>query len=80
MPTILFIFIGMTPRTELFEYVIQANKYGYIITDESMATKIPGVYTIGDVRQKTVRQIANAVGDGAVAAVFAEEYISSMEE
>ncbi len=75
-----FIFIGMTPRTELFKDAIQTDKYGYIITDENMATKIPGVYTIGDVRQKTVRQIANAVGDGAVAAVFAEKYISSMEE
>ena len=75
-----FIFIGMIPRTELFKDVIQTDKYGYIITDENMATKIPGVYTIGDVRQKTVRQIANAVGDGAVAAIFAEKYISSMEE
>ena len=53
---------------------------GIIVTDGNMTTKIPGVYTIGDVRQKTVRQIANAVGDGAVAAVFAEKYISSMKE
>ena len=75
-----FIFIGMTPQSNLFKDVIQIDKYGYIITDENMATKIPGVYTIGDVRQKTVRQIANAVGDGAVAAIFAEKYISSMEE
>lgn len=75
-----FIFIGMTPKTELFKDVIQTDKYGYIITDENMATNIPGVFTIGDVRHKTVRQIANAVGDGAVAAVFTEKYISSMEE
>ena len=75
-----FIFIGMTPKTELFKDAIQTDKYGYIITDENMATKIPGVYAIGDVRHKTVRQIANAVGDGAVAAVFAEKFISSIEE
>jgi len=75
-----FIFVGMTPKTELFKDAIQTDKYGYIITDENMATKIPGVYAIGDVRHKTVRQIANAVGDGAVAAVFAEKFISSIEE
>lgn len=75
-----FIFIGMFPRTELFKDVIHTDKYGYIITDENMATKIPGVYAVGDVRHKTVRQIANAVGDGAVAAVFVEKHINSKED
>jgi thioredoxin reductase (NADPH) len=68
------------PQTELLKDVIQTDKYGYILTDENMATNIPGVYAAGDVRRKTVRQIANAVGDGAVAAIFAEKYISSMED
>jgi len=76
----IFIFIGMTPRTELFKDVIQTDKFGYILTDENMTTNIPGVYAAGDVRHKTVRQIANAVGDGAVAAVFTEKYISSLED
>lgn len=75
-----FIFIGMIPRTELFKDVIYTDKYGYIITDENMATNIPGVYAAGDVRHKTVRQIANAVGDGAVAAVFVEKHIHSKED
>jgi len=75
-----FIFIGMIPRTELFKDVIHTDKYGYIITDENMATNIPGVYAAGDVRHKTVRQIANAVGDGAIAAVFVEKHIHSKED
>lgn len=75
-----FIFIGMVPRTELLKDVIQTDEYGYILTDENMATSIPGVYAAGDVRKKPVKQIANAVGDGAVAAIFAEKYISSLED
>jgi len=75
-----FIFIGMIPRTELLKDVIQIDEYGYIITDENMATSIPGVYAAGDVRKKPVKQIANAVGDGAVAAIFTEKYISSLED
>lgn len=76
----IFIFIGMLPRTELLKDVIQTDEYGYIITDENMATNIPGVYAAGDVRKKPIKQIANAVGDGAVAAIFAEKYISSIED
>ncbi|MDX1358360.1 MAG: thioredoxin-disulfide reductase, partial [Clostridia bacterium] len=75
-----FIFIGMIPRTELLKDVIQTDDFGYIITDENMATNVPGVYAAGDVRKKPVKQIANAVGDGAVAAIFAEKYISSLED
>lgn len=74
-----FIFVGMSPKTELFKDAVQTDKYGYIITDENMATNIPGVYAVGDVRRKTVRQIANAVGDGAVAAVFVEKHINFSE-
>jgi thioredoxin reductase (NADPH) len=75
-----FIFIGMIPRTDLIKDVIQTDESGYIITDENMATNLPGVYAAGDVRKKPVKQIANAVGDGAVAAIFAEKYISSIED
>ena len=76
----IFTFIGMIPRTDLFKDIIEMDNYGYILTDENMETSIPGVYACGDVRQKSVRQIANAVGDGAIAAIFTEKYISSLKD
>ncbi|MDD2282562.1 MAG: thioredoxin-disulfide reductase [Eubacteriales bacterium] len=70
-----FIFVGRQPEGPLAGSGILTDKDGYIITDESMATNIPGVYAVGDVRQKAWRQIVTAVGDGAIAALSAAEYI-----
>ncbi|MBN1623958.1 MAG: thioredoxin-disulfide reductase [Clostridia bacterium] len=76
----IFTLIGMIPRTELFKGHVNIDENGYILTNENMETDIPGIYACGDVRRKYVRQIANAVGDGAIAAIFAEKYISSEDE
>jgi thioredoxin reductase (NADPH) len=75
-----FAFIGMLPRTDIFKNFVDLDEQGYILTDENMETSVPGVFACGDVRRKNVRQIANAVGDGAVAAVYAEKYIASLNE
>ncbi len=75
----LFISIGRSPETKLFEGQIDLDSLGYIIADETTKTSIPGVFAVGDVRTKVVRQIVTAVGDGAVSAHFAEEYISNYE-
>lgn len=72
-----FVYIGMQPRTALFEGQVKLNNWGYIEADDEMRTTIPGVFVAGDVRNKTVRQVATAVGDGAVAAVNAERYLTS---
>lgn len=69
-----FIFAGYTPQTEIFKTIIDMDKAGYIVTDENMKTNIPGVFAAGDVRQKLLRQVVTAVGDGAIAAVMAEKY------
>ncbi len=76
----IFTLIGMIPRTDVFRGHVNIDESGYILTNENMETDIPGVYACGDVRKKYVRQIANAVGDGAVAAIFSEKYISSQDE
>lgn len=73
-----FLFIGYLPNTEIFREVLALNSRGYLVSDETMATNIPGVYAVGDVREKYLRQVATAVGDGAVAAVAAEHYIAEM--
>lgn len=71
----LFISIGRTPATELFRGKLELDDNGYISADESTRTSIPGVFAVGDVRTKAVRQIVTATADGAAAAYFAEEYL-----
>lgn len=74
----LFISIGRKPVSELFNGTLALDKSGYISADESTKTSIPGVFAIGDVRTKVVRQIVTAASDGAAAAHFAQEYIEAM--
>lgn len=74
----IFVYIGSVPNTILFSPWLRMSENGYIITDENMSTNIPGVFAAGDVRQKNVRQITTAVGDGTVAGIMAERYIQSM--
>ncbi|WP_312831628.1 thioredoxin-disulfide reductase [Sedimentibacter saalensis] len=70
-----FVFIGYTPKTKIFEGIIHMDK-GYIVTDENMKTNIEGVYAAGDVRLKSLRQVVTAAADGAIAAVQAEKFLS----
>lgn len=66
----IFIFVGMTPNTELFKNSsLQLSEHGYIITNEKMETNLEGIYAAGDVRVKKYRQITTAVGDGTIAAL-----------
>lgn len=71
-----FVSIGRKPATSLFEGQLVLDEGGYIIADESTQTSIPGVYAVGDVRTKTLRQIVTAVADGAIAVHQAEEYLA----
>jgi len=72
-----FVYIGMQPRNQLLRDQVKLNDWGYVEADDEMRTNLPGVFVAGDVRSKTVRQVATAVGDGAVAAVNAERYLMS---
>jgi len=72
----IFVYIGMVPNTSLFKDVLNISEYGYIMTDNNMATNIPGVFAAGDIRDKEIRQISTAVGDGTIAGIMAERYIS----
>ena len=74
----LFVSIGRRPATELLLGIIDLDESGYVISDESTRTNIPGVFVAGDLRAKALRQIVTAASDGAVAAHMAEEYISSL--
>lgn len=75
-----FIYIGMVPLTKPFENLGITNEAGYIVTNEEMETKIPGIFAAGDVREKTLRQIVTATGDGSIAAQNAQHYVEELKE
>ncbi len=70
-----FVSVGRSPATGLLQGQLQLDEGGYIVADESTRTSLPGVFAVGDVRTKQVRQIITAAADGAVAAFQAEEYL-----
>ena len=74
----LFVSIGRKPTTEFLAGTLALDENGYIIADETTQTSIPGVYAAGDIRTKALRQVVTAVSDGAVAAHYAEEYLSKI--
>ena len=71
----LFVSIGRVPESSLFRSCLALDNDGYIFTDETTRTALPGVFAAGDVRTKKVRQIVTATADGAVSAHFAEEFL-----
>ena len=70
-----FVSIGRQPVTKLVEGQLDLDESGYVIAGESTETNIPGVYAVGDVRTKVLRQVVTAVADGAMAVHAAEGYL-----
>ena len=70
-----FISIGRQPISDIWKGQVDMDEAGYIVADETTKTNIPGVYAVGDVRTKALRQVVTATADGAVAAHYVEEYI-----
>lgn len=70
-----FVSIGRQPATDLVKDQLTLDRSGYIIADESTQTNLPGVFAVGDIRTKALRQVVTAVADGAMAAHWAEEYL-----
>ncbi len=74
-----FIYIGLSPNNEAFLGQVKTDEAGYIIADADLRTNIPGVFAAGDIRQKSLRQVATAVGDGALAGVSAQVYLDHLQ-
>ncbi|MFC1616841.1 NAD(P)/FAD-dependent oxidoreductase [Candidatus Margulisiibacteriota bacterium] len=72
----IFVYIGRVPPEQDFGIEIKKDEKGYIVTDEYMRTNVNGIFAVGDIRAKQIRQIATAVSDGLVAAVNAERYVA----
>ncbi|MBR7795930.1 MULTISPECIES: thioredoxin-disulfide reductase [Virgibacillus] len=75
-----FVYIGMVPLSEPFKSLGITNDEGYIPTNENMETTIPGIFAAGDIRDKTLRQIVTATGDGSIAAEAAIKYVEDLQE
>ncbi len=73
-----FVSIGRQPNTQLLKGQIHLDSSGYVAAGESCRTNIPGVFAVGDVRTKALRQIVTAAADGAVAVHYAEEYLATL--
>lgn len=75
-----FIWVGILPNTQFLKDAVRLDEQGFIIADLNMETSVPGVFAAGDVRNTTLRQIATAVGDAAIAAFSAEQYIENVRK
>lgn len=75
-----FIYVGMDPLTESVRGLGITNEAGYVLTDEQMHTKVQGIFAAGDLREKTLRQVVTATGDGSIAAQAAQHYVEALDE
>ncbi|MBW8278923.1 thioredoxin-disulfide reductase [Bacillus amyloliquefaciens] len=75
-----FIYIGMLPLSKPFENLGITNEEGYIETNDQLETKVPGIFAAGDIREKSLRQIVTATGDGSIAAQSVQHYVEELQE
>lgn len=74
----IFVYIGSTPNSSMVKDLVDLDENGFIITDNCMKTSVPGLFAAGDVRNTSFRQLATAIGDGAIAANSAERYLGEL--
>jgi thioredoxin reductase (NADPH) len=74
-----FIYIGMTPNSQLFQGQLALDEFGYVVTDRAQRTSVPGVFAAGDVQERLYQQVAVAVGTGAVAGMSADKFLDDLE-
>jgi thioredoxin reductase (NADPH) len=77
-PAAAFVFIGLTPNTGFLKDTIETDRWGFIATDDTFQTSIPGVYAAGDVRAGSTKQLASAVGEGVTALLMARQHLQKL--
>ena len=73
-----FVFIGLSPNSDLVKDKVEIDRYGFVVTDRSLMTTLPGLFAAGDVRAGSTKQAASAAGEGATAALMIREYLKSV--
>lgn len=76
----IFIFVGYEPQSKIFKNHVEIDKQGFILTNEDLMTNVTGVYAVGDIRPKKLRQVVTAVSDGAIASSNIEKYVFDLRE
>ena len=76
----IFVFVGFTPNTGIVQEHVEHDSAGYLITDQMMASSIPGLFVAGDVRAQLTRQVTTAAGDATTAAIAAEKYLAKRRD
>jgi len=74
-----FFYVGQLPQTDFLRGTVALNDDGFIVTDDHLRTSRPGVFACGDARAGIIKQIANAVGEGALAAIGVEKYLDDLD-
>ena len=72
----MFVAVGHIPNTQLLRGQVELDEAGYVLAGETTKTNLPGVFAVGELRKKPLRQVVTAASDGAVAAHFIEEYLN----
>lgn len=73
-----FVFIGLSPNSDLVKDKVETDRFGFVITDKSLMTDVPGLFAAGDVRLGSTKQAASAAGEGATAALMIREYLKEV--
>ena len=73
-----FFYVGLNPNSHFLKGVVELDRFGFVVTNEKMETSIRGIYAAGDVRSKDIRQVSTAVGEGTIAAIYAEKFIEEL--
>jgi thioredoxin reductase (NADPH) len=73
-----FVFIGLSPNTDVVKNKVEIDRYGFVVTDKALMTSLPGLFAAGDVRAGSTKQAAAAVGEGATAALAIREYLKQV--
>jgi thioredoxin reductase (NADPH) len=74
----IFVFIGLSPNSDLVRDLVKRNQQGFITTDATLMTSVPGIFAAGDVREGSTKQAAAAAGEGATAALMVREYLKKL--
>jgi thioredoxin reductase (NADPH) len=76
----LFVFIGFQPNTKIIDGHLRHDTAGYLVTDTSMQSSMPGLFVAGDMRSQLTRQVTTAAGDGTTAAIAVDKYLKALRE
>ena len=75
-PAGVFVFIGLTPNTEIVRDLIALDERGFVVTDGMLQTSVPGIFAAGDVRHGSIKRVASGVGEGSMAIAFVHQYLA----